>query len=240
MNNRRNHYRTLHVQPEAPIEIIKASYRSLMTKLKAHPDLGGNHETAAQINLAYAVLSDPQKRRKYDEHLLSQRSKAGLGARARAYANGTACGGNTDRLHPDTTKELCLFCGAKPAAASKECGVCFSPLSPVKSAPAHLRYELFGRRKGPRIAKTATVKLYPSWPHSGHVARLNDLSAAGLSLSAPYSLKTGQIVKLESDFLKGIARVVTIRSQGSFFSVHLTLLTAEFLSHTGTFIREKA
>ena len=66
MNNRRNYYRILHVQPEAPLEIIKASYRGLMTKLKAHPDLGGDHDAAVLINQAYAVLSNPEKRRRYD------------------------------------------------------------------------------------------------------------------------------------------------------------------------------
>ena len=48
--NRRNYYRVLHVQPDAPIEVIKASYRALMGPLRHHPDLGGDHETAALIN----------------------------------------------------------------------------------------------------------------------------------------------------------------------------------------------
>ncbi len=57
------------MQPEAPPEIIKASYRSLMSKLKLHPDLGGDHEIASLINQAYAVLSDPERRRQYDKTL---------------------------------------------------------------------------------------------------------------------------------------------------------------------------
>jgi curved DNA-binding protein CbpA len=43
MTNRRNHYRTLFVQPDASIEVIRANYRTLMRKLKLHPDLGGDH-----------------------------------------------------------------------------------------------------------------------------------------------------------------------------------------------------
>ena len=62
MENRRNLYRILHVQPDAPEEIIRSSYRTLMTKLRRHPDLGGDHFTATLINEAYAVLSDPEKR----------------------------------------------------------------------------------------------------------------------------------------------------------------------------------
>lgn len=35
MMNRRNYYRILQVQPDAPPEIIRASYRTLMKELKA-------------------------------------------------------------------------------------------------------------------------------------------------------------------------------------------------------------
>ena len=37
--NRRNYYRLLHVQPDAPTEVIKSSYRTLMRTLKRHPAL---------------------------------------------------------------------------------------------------------------------------------------------------------------------------------------------------------
>ena len=67
MENRRNLYRILHVQPDAPDEIIQSSYRTLMMKLRMHPDLGGDHYTATLINEAYAVLSDPARRAAYDD-----------------------------------------------------------------------------------------------------------------------------------------------------------------------------
>lgn len=38
--SRRNYYRILYLQPEAPAEVIRAAYRALMQTLKAHPDLG--------------------------------------------------------------------------------------------------------------------------------------------------------------------------------------------------------
>ena len=68
-SNQRNYYRVLHVQPDAPTAIIKASYRTLMQTLKAHPDLGGEHWDAGVINEAYRVLSDPARRQRYDEAL---------------------------------------------------------------------------------------------------------------------------------------------------------------------------
>jgi len=73
--NRRNYYRVLHVQPDAPIEVIKASYRALMGPLRHHPDLGGDHETAALINEAYAVLTDAERRRTYDLQLAPLRAR---------------------------------------------------------------------------------------------------------------------------------------------------------------------
>lgn len=72
---RRNLYRILHVQPEAPTEIIKASYRALMSSLRVHPDLGGDPARAAEVNHAYAVLTDPERRRAYDLSL-KQRARA--------------------------------------------------------------------------------------------------------------------------------------------------------------------
>src|SRR5690606_3216066 len=57
--NRRNYYRVLHVQPDAPTEIIRMSYLTLMRRLKMHPDLGGDHRKAALINEAFATLVDP-------------------------------------------------------------------------------------------------------------------------------------------------------------------------------------
>jgi DnaJ-class molecular chaperone len=73
---RRNLYRILYVQPEAPAAVIKASYRALMSTLRIHPDLGGDHEQAARINHAYEVLSDPQRRKAYDQSLRRPRTEA--------------------------------------------------------------------------------------------------------------------------------------------------------------------
>ena len=81
MKNRRNYYRVLQVQPDAPLEVIKASYRTLMQKLKHHPDLGGDHSNATFLNEAYAVLCDPHKRADYDRKLA--RTDAGIGHAAR-------------------------------------------------------------------------------------------------------------------------------------------------------------
>jgi curved DNA-binding protein CbpA len=75
LENRRNYYRLLNVQPDAPAEVIKASRRTLMEKLKYHPDLGGTHKMAMLVDAAYQTLTDPLKRAEYDRHLFAEQSK---------------------------------------------------------------------------------------------------------------------------------------------------------------------
>lgn len=63
-----DYYKTLKVPEDADTEQIKAAYRQLA--LQYHPDKNVDNPQAAekmqQINEAYAVLSDPQKRDPYD------------------------------------------------------------------------------------------------------------------------------------------------------------------------------
>jgi curved DNA-binding protein CbpA len=71
-DERRNYYRILNVQPDAPLEIIKNNYRTLLQKLRLHPDLGGENWNATVINEAYNTLRHPLKRAAYDKKLLKQ------------------------------------------------------------------------------------------------------------------------------------------------------------------------
>lgn len=59
-----DHYRTLGVEKTATPEEIKRAYRKLASQ--HHPDRGGDTAKFQQIQSAYDVLSDPQKRQAYD------------------------------------------------------------------------------------------------------------------------------------------------------------------------------
>ncbi|HEY9747896.1 MAG TPA: DnaJ domain-containing protein [Allocoleopsis sp.] len=65
-----NHYETLDIPQAATQAEIKQAYRRLAKQF--HPDSNRNvtdHEQISQINAAYEVLSDPQRRQSYDQEL---------------------------------------------------------------------------------------------------------------------------------------------------------------------------
>lgn len=65
-----DYYKILEIDKKASAEDIKKAYRKLARKL--HPDINPNDKDAQkkfqQINEANQVLSDPEKRKKYDAH----------------------------------------------------------------------------------------------------------------------------------------------------------------------------
>ncbi|MEQ9549868.1 MAG: J domain-containing protein [Coleofasciculus sp. G3-WIS-01] len=67
-----NHYQTLDIHPQATAQEIKQAYRRLAKRF--HPDSQtetSNVEKIVEINGAYEVLSDPQRRRFYDQQLFN-------------------------------------------------------------------------------------------------------------------------------------------------------------------------
>src|SRR5438552_4775869 len=65
----RDYYKTLGVERNATEAAIKSAFRKLARKY--HPDVNPNKKDAEkhfkEINEAYQVLSDPEKRKRYDE-----------------------------------------------------------------------------------------------------------------------------------------------------------------------------
>src|SRR5207244_1669106 len=125
-------YRVLHVQPDAPAAVIKATYRTIMQKLKIHPDLGGDTWNAALVNEAYAVLSDPKQREQYDRTILKK-------LRQRQPQQEVV----DDVPEPNPERGHCLFCKAifviKPGRTmSDACLECHSPLQPADSDKARI------------------------------------------------------------------------------------------------------
>ncbi|MBI5231900.1 MAG: molecular chaperone DnaJ [Coriobacteriales bacterium] len=61
-----NYYDVLGVKKDATVDEIKKAFRRLARK--HHPDAGGDEERFKEINEAYEVLSDAEKRTRYDQY----------------------------------------------------------------------------------------------------------------------------------------------------------------------------
>jgi DnaJ domain len=237
MENRRNFYRILQVQPDAPVEIIKASYRTLMQRLRMHPDLGGDHGNAALINEAFAVLTNPAKRAEYDRELGRRLRTTGQGQKRAAEAtpepqhNGT--GGLID----------CLFCRTVNRASANQlatarCTSCGSPL--VRTERVLLGTD--GKRVITRLPRNHPLTLYSSWPTARPLrGESRDVSLNGISFVTPEMFRPDSIVKVDSALCLAVVRVLNVRVEndgadgqwlvgGSFLSVIFPQSRGGFLS----------
>ena len=80
----KDYYAALGLLPDAEPELIKAAYRALAKKY--NPDTAGgdsdlNAQKFLEIQEAYDVLSDPERRRSYDQ----QRKKSDQSTQARQF-----------------------------------------------------------------------------------------------------------------------------------------------------------
>ncbi len=226
MENRRNYYRVLNVQPDAPEQIIKASYRTLMQSLKMHPDLGGDHWNASLVNEAYGVLSNPDKRSEYDEtlkqRLMQQREQHCEQVETPQPSLAVACVFcKTPSLHPDH---------------QQTCSECQSPLSPLQIDPTADPQ----RRNTSRYQLAGDIRFYTYWPQSPETATVINVSPTGLSIKAPARFFRGQILKLASPLLQATAEVMhteCIDTQRRISLVGLGFKTIAFEEPKGLFVQ---
>jgi curved DNA-binding protein CbpA len=222
-NERRSLYRVLHVQPEAPAEIIAAAYRCLMTKLRHHPDLGGDHDTAVKINEAYAVLNNPARRKAYDQLRRQKRPVAGGAPQASPAAASERC---------------CPFCGAgipRIIATGTRCNDCDSPLAPIAHSLGN-QHEVAGRRGASRVNRNEAAMIYLAHGRRPSTARLRDLSPTGISLFTGAAVAVGANVRIVAPGADLIAHVVQVRMRDRIQLVHARLLTAHFAGQPGVFV----
>lgn len=222
---RRNLYRILFVQPEAPPELITAAYRCLMTQLRNDPDFGANPERAARINQAYQILRDPARRKAYD----NSRQRP-LSTRIRPAEGGS-------RAAPRAAGRVCPFCSLEvPQRVDRDtrCLRCASPLAPVAYDLATHR-EPFGRRSAPRVEKNCRVTVHTA-PHGAPIsAVLRDLSVTGVSLNTAAAVPVGGNIRIEALGMDVIAHVIKVQPNQKTFLVRGVLLTALYNRKSGLF-----
>ena len=115
----KDYYQTLGVTKSASDKEIKQTFRKLARKY--HPDVNANDKSAEtkfkEINEAYEVLGDPEKRRKYDElganwRMYEQAQQQGAGAAGNPFSGfnvhfgGGGGGGQTGGYRTMTPEEM--------------------------------------------------------------------------------------------------------------------------------------
>jgi hypothetical protein len=223
MSDQRDYYGILHVRPDAPAEIVRASYRTMMQRLRLHPDLGGDHQQAQLINEAYAVLSNPSKRAQYD----LERHAAFL-RRCAPGASGA--------------EHQCLFCAASFSAEHADAnGLCAECGSPVRLATRQ-RTQHSMRRMVQRYIRLHPVEVYTEWPAAESIAGLmRDLSLNGMRFTAKHTFELDRIIKIDCKLCRTLSRVAYCApadSDGHVIGVEF--VTVRFASARGTFVSAQA
>lgn len=235
-----NYYDVLHLSRDAPPEIIRGSYRTMMQQLRNHPDLGGDTATAALINEAYAVLTDPDRRAEYDA-MLDVMPDVAQGVPKRPQGSGSAANSGPT---PDPCC-LCVFCetphdqgnNADLDAVCKNCG---SPLSSAENR----RIELAGQRAVERIDKKQNITFYTCWPQQvGYRGHTEDVSLNGLRLITKQQLVGGQRVKIVSDVLEAVANITHCsyerRGWTTWCVAGVSFVTLRFAKSIGGFVSDR-
>ena len=241
-DNRRNYYRILHVQPDAPLEVIKSSYRTLMQRLRMHPDLGGDHWNATLINEAYEVLTDPDRRAEYDRRLPEYQREAEE-ARQNEPSPERA-GPRAAKGRPSATGTGCPFCYAacdQRIEADSRCQSCGSPLARA----GRFAGEADWGRAVERVPKDMPLLFCTEWPQAvPHAGVVQDLSLTGVRFSSSVGVPAGGFLKLETELFQAVARVVHSQIEaGSFpprWQLGAEFYTLHFSRSRGGFVSTEA
>ena len=239
MQNRRNYYRILQVQPGAPEEIIRTSYRTLMQRLKMHPDLGGDHWNAALINEAFATLNNATKRAAYDLTLgqVLDRQRRLLEAaepRPKLLASGEPGGGPAE-------KHSCPFCGTLHSArdAARRDAVCVYCDSALFPASKLTNWDV-SRRVLIRTRRVLPISFFLYWPQQlPFTGTTEDLSISGVCFTTDLELVPGERPRIDCEFCSAVGTVRHCRRSGDapdVWHVGVEFITVLIKQTHGTFL----
>ena len=224
-----DYYQLLHVHPSAPMAIIKASYRTLMQQLKAHPDLGGDHAQAALINEAYATLTDENRRAAYDAERTEET------AAPPPKSGGRRSSADVDSPAPSTSAS-CAFCGQTRFGEADTCTRCRSPLTIVARSMSHAQ----DSRAIERLQKRQPLRFFTHWPQPALFGATVDISLDGMLFESPIQLTQGQLIKLDCDVCHATAQVAHCKPHGAMWRVGVAFTTLEFQQSRGGFVSAQA
>ncbi|MDH3769237.1 MAG: DnaJ domain-containing protein, partial [Gammaproteobacteria bacterium] len=197
--NRRNYYRVLGVQADAPQALIDSAYKVLS---------GADAEDGALLREAYRVLGSPARRQQYDVSHTTEPVVA-------------------EAAYRPLIRNFCLFCktpydqypGCLPTGMCCECG------SPLREHEAQVDQ---ADRYYERARFSAWVELHEYWPGQALDGTLEELTPVGLCISMRSGLEPGQIVRVSNATFTAVARIVHCAQSGPDFRFGMQLLTVSF------------
>lgn len=238
--NRPDYYRLLHVQRDAPTAVIKAIYRTLMQRLRMHPDLGGDHAQAVLLNEALTILGDPNKRAAYDRTLPPERTAPAPQASSNqapaqespeAAPTAAASPAEVPRAAAPRRAPTCFFCEAPVAAASVEwpdnaCHVCGSAMFPAKT---HQLGEQ-SRRAIARVPRSMPMTFRRSTEQQAvYVGTTEDISLNGARFVTKTDVCSGELLSIECEFCSAVAVIKGVRTSAEHGKNHRQV-RVEFLT----------
>ncbi|MFK7974660.1 MAG: DnaJ domain-containing protein [Halioglobus sp.] len=242
-----DYYQILHVHPQAPREIIKSSYRTLMQRMRMHPDLGGDNDSAAIINEAYAVLMEPEQRAAYDKSRLADAANDNFSGHTAHKATAAQSEPSEARSHQhgnsheaDSQHEECLFCQTSlpPVTANgagQFCGQCNSP----RLVPEQLQDDTEDRRAILRVPKNGTIAFCTHWPQTqAYRGQSQDVSLTGMRFLASVGLEIGQVIKLDAQMLRAVGEVTRLTQKGANWEIGVKFLALHFERTRGSFVAD--
>lgn len=210
--NATDYYQLLGVSPGASPVAIRSAYRR--RALQAHPDRNGESPRSVErmmaLNAAYAVLSDPQRRRAYDAQLRRTPQPAAAGALADAVREH----GATRRFIDKVARRCGLQPfgeivraggGGRPPAGAETGAIATAQLVPSRSLPqralgavGRLARRLFDPADCAAGHRTGCLQLTP-WQaqHGGEIEYApHRLTGHRLRIRIPAGLRHGQSLRL--------------------------------------------
>jgi curved DNA-binding protein CbpA len=225
VKNRRNYYRILQVQPDAPPEIIHASYRTMMRELRRHPDLGGSVAEASLLNEAYETLSDPVRRAAYDDELFVKYTKQ-----------------NQSYTKQPITPVFCPIC-KRPLSRKPEPGeICLTCQTPLESGKTGRQPN--NSRSLVRTKSSEQIRYYSTWPGKAEQGRMIDFSPKGMRFICGEKLTPQTVLKISSSLFEASGTVTNLSEEISngkrCYAVGVCFLAVRFIDPRGTFFSTSA
>ncbi len=236
---KQTYYDILRVSRDAPPEVIRGSYRSLMQQCGVHPDRGGDAETAALINRAYAVLSDAAQRSDYDARL------AILSRIAMGFEQPASTPNPAEQRRPVDRDRACAFCELPHdrgtiVEADSLCVHCASPLCVADN----LRLEPDDQRAIARISKRFDLTYFlHRHQKQGFSGQTEDVSLNGLKMITRRLVPRGQRIRIASRVIEAVGTITHCapRRRG-WHTEHVSgvsFLTLRLLRSSGAFLSRR-